>query len=248
MHIKTLLIVPVFALLISLLLIPAFFPSQGVYVSIAAVGLAVALQKYVASFAGYFVLRLSRLFQVGDRIRIGTTKGDVRGIGLLHFVLDEVGEGQSFGGELTGRILHIPNHTVLDQSVLNFSQNFSSKGKLLSCGFMFDEVSLRPPPGTPVEQSRKILEDVLREEDGPFLAKAKLLYERDVPNFLSEADRSPRVMVFMDGQQVVLVGKFVAPVRGRNSLKSTITLRFLEAMEGEIMKGSDQRQETLVKV
>lgn len=223
------------ALALALLLVPLFKPTLGVYVIIVAIGVSVALQKYVASFAGYFVLRLSRLFDVGDRIRIGNIniKGDVRYIGLLHFVLDEVGEGEKFGGELTGRILHIPNHIVLDQPVLNFSQDFSVRGRFISCQYMFDELRIPLQSGINLEKARKLLEDIIRQEDSVVLQQAKKVFSKDLPNFLEEAEQSPRIMVFIDAQHTWLVGKFVAPVRGRNDLKSTITTQFLEALERE---------------
>ncbi|MDD4984261.1 MAG: mechanosensitive ion channel [Dehalococcoidales bacterium] len=55
-----------------ILVMPLFRPTMAVYVTLVTLSLTLALQKYVASFAGYFVLRFSKLFRVGDRIRIGT--------------------------------------------------------------------------------------------------------------------------------------------------------------------------------
>jgi len=223
----------ILVLVLSILLIPIFRPSLGVYVTIIALGTAVALQKYVASFAGFFVLRMSRLFDVGHRVRIGEIKGDVRDIGLLHFVLDEVGEGEKSGGELTGRILHIPNHVILDQPVLNFSQNFSVRGRFIVCDVAFDELRVPLPPAIPVHRAVKLLEEIFQEEDRPLVEKARRTYGRDAPNFLEEAERTPRVMVFIDANTTWLVGRFVAPIRGRNELRSRINLRFLEAVEKE---------------
>lgn len=231
--VNTLISLAVVALTIGILLIPLFQPNLAVYVTVVALGLAVALQKYVASFAGYFVLRASRLFGVGDRIRISNLniKGDVRHIGLLHFILDEVGEGEKSGGELTGRVLHIPNHVVLDQPVLNFSQNFTARGQFIRCDYMFDEVRLPLPGGVPLGWGRKLLEEILRQEDHTYVEKVAELTGKDSPSFIEEARHSPRVMVFTDTTNTWLVGRFVAPVRGRNDLKSVITGRFLEAIE-----------------
>jgi len=228
MVVTLLMALAVIAVTILVLLIPLFNPQLAVYVTIMALASMVALQKYVASLAAFFVLRFSKLFEVNDRVRIGTLKGDVSHIGLLHFLLDEVGEGEKFGGELTGRILHIPNHMVLDQPVLNFSQNFTVKGQFLACGYMFDEVRLQVSANTPLRKAQSLLEDILRQEDKNFRQQARKLYVLDAPTFLDEADEAPRVMVFAEGEKVFLVGKFVAPVRGRNNMKSAITLRFLE--------------------
>ncbi|MBM3939918.1 MAG: mechanosensitive ion channel [SAR202 cluster bacterium] len=215
------------------LVIPLFQPSLGAYVSIVALASAFALQRYIASVAGYFVLRSARVFRAGDRIRIGTVKGDVRQIGMLHFIVDEVGEGENFGGELTGRIIHVPNHMVLDSPVLNYSQNFSSKGELLSCDYMFDEVDIHLTPGTPVTHAKALLERTLRVADERHLAMAKALYSRSIPNFMQEANLTPRVLVIMEPDRVRLVGKYVAPIRNRNELKSQIIMEFLEALERE---------------
>lgn len=221
----------VFILVLCILVVPFFRPNLGIYLTLVVVGSSIALQKYVASFAGYFVLRSSKLFSVGHRIRMGNIKGDVRHIGLLHFVLDEVGEGDHSGGELTGRVIHIPNHMVLDQPVLNFSQDFSVNGQLFPCEYLFDEVRLPLPDGMTLGKGREILGQVLQHEDAPFVEEARKAFGQSCPNFLGETVRSPRVMTFVDDKRTWLVGRFVAPVRGRNELRSVITTSFLEAID-----------------
>lgn len=225
----------VILLVVGILIIPLFRPSLAMYITIVALGFALALQKYVASFAGYFVLRVSKVFAVGDRIRMGQEgmKGDVRRIGLLHFVLDEVGEGDKSGGELTGRVMHIPNHVVLDQPVLNFSQDFTSDGKFIACEYVFDEVRIPLPNGVGVTKARNLLERILYQEDQIFVEKAKESFGNNSPNFLHEAAMSPRVRVFVDGAHTWLVGRVVTPVRVRNDLKSSVMIRFMEAIEAK---------------
>jgi small-conductance mechanosensitive channel len=232
----TIVSVCVLLLVAGILIAPLFHPNMSMYVIIVALGFALALQKYVASFAGFFVLRISKLFAVGDRIRMGqlNIKGDVRRIGLLHFVLDEVGEGDKSGGELTGRVLHIPNHVVLDQPVLNFSQDFTADGKFIACEYVFDEVRIPLPQGMSLPAARRSLEQILSQEDHIFIEKAKNSFGKDSPNFLHEANQSPRVMVFVDGAYTWLVGRFVAPVRLRNGLRSAITVKFLEGAGAEM--------------
>ncbi len=78
-------------------------PQIAIWVPIIALGLALALQKYTASFLAYFAISFSGIYGIGDRIRIGNIKGDVRRVGLLHTTLEEVGEDEKLGGELTGR-------------------------------------------------------------------------------------------------------------------------------------------------
>src|SRR5512136_2532872 len=94
---------------LALLTAVAFVSNLAIYISIIAIGLALALQKYVASYFGYFIIVFSNMLHEGDRIRIGSYKGDVRHIGIFYLTLDEVGEDEKLGGELTGKILRVPN-------------------------------------------------------------------------------------------------------------------------------------------
>ncbi|MDO8636002.1 MAG: mechanosensitive ion channel, partial [Dehalococcoidia bacterium] len=135
--------------------------TQSIYVSVVALGLSLALQKYIGSYFGYFLISFSQIFRVGDRIRIGNIKGDVKRIGLFHFMLDEVGEDEKLGGELTGRILHIPNLIVLDQPVLNYSKDYSRKGKLIHSEFIFDEIRIPLSTQSNTLKAVKILEQLL---------------------------------------------------------------------------------------
>ena len=109
-----------------------YLPQIAIWVPILTLGLALALQKYTASFLAYFVITFSDIYGIGDRIRIANVKGDVRRVGLLHTTLEEAGEDEKLGGELTGRLFHVPNMMVLDQPVLNYSKDYSVQYQTIS--------------------------------------------------------------------------------------------------------------------
>ena len=223
---------PVLAVLILLLGVALvggllMFPRTAVYVSLVTVGLALSLQKYVASFFGYFVIRLSRIFDVGDRIRLENIKGDVKHIGLLHFTLEEVGEDEKLGGELTGRLFHIPNLLILDKPLLNYSKDYSRRGQIQS-DYIFDEVRIPLTPKSNVEKASGLLEDILKAEDAEVLAQARLAFQNGYPEFLKEAESGPRVLVHIEPQRFWIKGKFVTSLRTRNELRTKIYFRFLK--------------------
>ena len=217
------------AILIVVLVSLALFRDLGVYVTIIALGLALALQKYVASYFSYFVIQLGHIFGPGDRIRIGSFKGDVRRVGLLHTVLEEVGEDEKLGGELTGRLLHIPNLIILDQPVLNYSKDYSIENRAMQSDYIFDEVRIPLMPQSDIRKAKAILEEILVREDKNFVEDATKLFGNGYPHFLAEARADPRVVVHIEPREVWLKGKFVAPMRGRNELRSRIILEFLDA-------------------
>jgi small-conductance mechanosensitive channel len=205
-------------------------PQLAVYGSIAVVGLAMALQKYIASFFGYFVITFSRIYDVKDRIRIGNIKGDVRRVGLLHTTLEEVGEDEKLGGELTGRLIQVPNLIILDQPVLNYSKDYSVHDKAIYSDYMFDEVRIPITTDSNVERATALLEHILRTQDEVYVKDASQMFQDGYPRFLDEAASGPRVLVHIEPHHIWIKGKFVTPLKGRNDLRSRILLQFLKEL------------------
>jgi small-conductance mechanosensitive channel len=204
-----------------------YVPQIAVYIPILALGLALALQKYTASFIAYFIIIFSNLYDLGDRIRIQNVKGDVRNIGVLHTTLEEVGEDEKMGGELTGRLLHIPNLLVLDYPVLNYSKEYSVHYTTISSDYMFDAVRIPISNDSDIIKAIALLEEVIKHNDDIYVKDAGTIFRNGYPKFLNEAINDPRVQIHIEPQRIWIQGKFVAPLRGRNELKSQILEEFI---------------------
>jgi len=202
-----------------------YVPQVAIYVPILALGLALALQKYTASFIAFFVIAFTRIFEIGDRIRIGNIKGDVRHLGIIHFILEEVGEDEKLGGELTGRLLYVPNLIVLDQPVLNY---FKGHFEHIPGDYVFDEVRIAIKPDSNAEKATEILETIIKKHDEPYVREAGKMFKKGYPKFFEEATSAPRVLIHIEPQRIWIKGKFVAPVKVRNDLRSKIMLEFLK--------------------
>jgi hypothetical protein len=170
---------------------------------------------------------------MGDRIRIGSMKGDVKHIGLFHVILDEVGEDEKMGGELTGRIVHVPNLVVLDQPVLIFSKDYSINEKLITCGYIFDEIRIPISTKSDVKKAAMVLEELLKIENNAFMKEAKEAFTDGLPNFIQDVERGPRVTVHIDEKSIWIKGRFVTPIALRNDLKTRISMGFLERTRGD---------------
>ena len=205
-----------------------YVPQIAIYVPIIALALALALQKYTASFFAFFVITFSKIYDLGDRIRIGNVKGDVRHVGLLHTTLEEVGEDEKLGGELTGRLLYVPNLIILDQPVLNYSKDYSTGLETIPSDYMFDEVRIPLTTDSNVEKASQLLESILKSQDEPYVKQAGQAFQNGYPRFLDEAMSGPRVLIFIEPQHIWIKGKFVAPLESRNDLRSSILLQFLK--------------------
>jgi small-conductance mechanosensitive channel len=97
--------------------------SLATFLGLFAAGLAVALKDLVANLAGWAFIVWSRPFDVGDRIQVGAYAGDVIDLHLFQFTLNEIGNWVD-ADQSTGRIVHVPNGTVLSQPVANYDKGF----------------------------------------------------------------------------------------------------------------------------
>lgn len=217
----------------TLLAIPFFNPSLSIYITVLAVGASLALQKYIASFVGYFVIRLSSIFDIGDRIRIGNIKGDVKHIGLFHIIVDEVGDDEKMGGELTGRLLHIPNLVVLDQPVLNYSKDYSVEDEMIACDYIFDEIRIPLSPKSDIRKAASILEDLLKVENTAFMKEARKAFGDGQPNFVHDLESGQKVTIYIDEKQIWIKGRFVTPIKARNEFKTRISMGFIDRIRGD---------------
>ena len=213
---------------VAILVSMAIFSNLAIYISIIAIGFALALQKYVASYFGYFIIVFSGMLHEGDRIRIDSYKGDVRHIGIFYLTLDEVGEDEKLGGELTGKILHVPNLIVLDKPVLNFSKGYEKDCKMMQCDYIFDEIRIPVSSDSNVSLAVNILEDIINTEDEEYLRQSKEAFKDNYPTFLREAETNRRVLIHVEENRIWLKGKFVAPYRIRNELRTKMYMRFIE--------------------
>src|ERR1700726_4818450 len=130
---------------------------------VAGAGVAVALQDMLASIAGAFSIGFSKLYALGDRVQIGDTRGDVIDIGLLRTTLLETGNWVS-GDLYNGRIVRIPNSTVLKGPVFNYSQGFQ---------FIWDEIKVVFTTSSDYQFAREMLQRVAKEAIRDYLVEAQ---------------------------------------------------------------------------
>jgi hypothetical protein len=91
----------------------------GVLFSLGVVGFAVtfALQQPLFSLTGWLYILIKRPYQVGDRIAIDGTKGDVMAVDILVTTLWETGGGLVSSNQPSGRTVTFPNSNELSAQV-----------------------------------------------------------------------------------------------------------------------------------
>jgi len=86
-----------------------------------ALGFALVLKDYIASFTAGIVFRSVGHIKRGRRVKIltvPTIKGDILNVGPIRTSLMEVGDGERLPSVQTGRVVKVPNFMLLNNPVL----------------------------------------------------------------------------------------------------------------------------------
>jgi small-conductance mechanosensitive channel len=93
----------------------------GVGIGLLTAALGFALQKPITGVAAWVMIVARRPFDIGDRIIIGTVKGDVVDITLTHIYLKEVGGTIQDAEDNSGRTVMVPNSILFEHNIINYT-------------------------------------------------------------------------------------------------------------------------------
>jgi small-conductance mechanosensitive channel len=181
-------------------------------------GVAVALQDVVASIAGAFSVGFSRLYALGDRVQIGDTRGDVIDIGLLRTTLLET-ENWVSRDLYNGRIVRIPNSTVLRGSVFNYSQGFR---------FIWDEIKVLFTTTSDYQLAREMLLRVATEAVGEYLLEAQISWKAISDNYRSaNPPLEPTVALSVSAGSLEFTVSYVVDYTKRTVMKDQLFTKII---------------------
>jgi len=188
-------------------------------IGVAGAGVAVALQDVLASIAGAFSIGFSKLYFVGDRVQIGETRGDVVDIGLLRTTLMEVGSW--VGRDLySGRIVRIPNNTVLKSAVFNYSQGFR---------FIWDQIKVVLSSSSDAALAREMLLRAANEAIGDYMIEAKNSWKAVSDEFRSEnPPLEPVVALAVNAGALEFTVNYVVDYTKRTAMQDRLFTKIVE--------------------
>lgn len=206
--------------------------NKGTFFGLIGAGLAVAMKEPLLSIAGRLSIWLGHLYRVGDRIEFQSMGGDVINIGVFYTRMLEIGNWVH-GDQATGRIVQFPNSAVYQNSVYNYTQNFS---------FIWDELTLPVTYASDVPAATEILVTTGKEYTRDFLSSAqgeldKLRNDAVVPDLNLE----PTVYTRVTSNYVELTMRYLVEPRKRRQASSWLFQRIFEKVRGNqsISIGSD---------
>jgi small-conductance mechanosensitive channel len=188
-------------------------------------GFAVALQRVVTSFAGYLIILRGKIFTVGDRITIGSVRGDVVALGFMQTTILEMGQSppeQSAppavwvrGRQYTGRIVRVTNDKIFDSPVFNYTREFP---------FVWDEIMIPIHHDADRGSAENILLKVARARTGDVVNEARscLADFRHTYYLKGEIELDPRVYIAVNDNWIEMSLRFLAPEPGVRTMKDAL--------------------------
>jgi len=197
----------------------------GLLFSVGVVGFAVtfALQQPLFSLIGWFYITTKRPYRVGDRVAIEDSKGDVVEVDFFVTTLWEIDGDLVSSNQPSGRIITLPNSSVLSAHVKNYTRE--------EFPYVWNELSVQVAYETDLEFARETVAGVADEFLGDEMAARIERYREhleETPVELEVRDR-PSVNVVQRESWVELRLRYlVHPKRGqlvRNELYDRILAR-----------------------
>lgn len=182
-------------------------------------GLIIALREPILNLAGALYIFLRGPFHVRDRIQIGDgLKGDVVDIRLFMFSVLEVGNWVD-AEQSTGRIVHVPNLVVFQQTVANYTQGFQ---------FIWHEVPVTITFESNWEKAHRLLSDLAAQHSRTDVEEAKRQVEDTSTRFMVYYRRfTPIVWLRVVPHGVMLTLRYLCESRRRRSSESELWMHVL---------------------
>lgn len=198
--------------------------SLATFLGLFAAGLAVALKDLVANLAGWAFIVWSRPFDVGDRIQVGAYAGDVIDLHLFQFTLNEIGNWVD-ADQSSGRIVHVPNGTVLSQPVANYDKGFR---------YIWSEIPVTVTFESNWKKAKGILETIARRHAEQLTEQVeKELLEASRRYLIAYTKLTPIVYVRVADHGIRLTLRYLIRSRFRRGSENAIWQDVLDAFAVE---------------
>lgn len=201
--------------------------SVATFFGLLSAGLAIALRDPVTDMAGWLFLVWRKPFTVGDRIEIADRKGDVIDIRFFKFTVLEIGNWTK-SDQSTGRVIHIPNHYVLQNSIANYTSDFN---------FIWNEIEIIVTFESDWRKAKEIITEIVNSHSEDYVADAEQQVRRAKKSYLIQyKNLTPIVYTEVVDIGVKLTIRHLSHARRRRGLNQLIWEDVLDrfAKEGDI--------------
>lgn len=196
--------------------------SFGAFLGLLTAGLAVALKDPISNFFAWVYILIKKPFEMGDRIQIGTSEGDVLDISFFEFTLLEI-KNWVEADQSTGRIIHMPNGLLFTQPVFNYNQ---------AMDYIWNEVPLMISFESNWQKAKEILLEIEEKNLSPMIQNVERNFgEAQKKYYVYNTDLNPTVYTRIKPNGVQLTLRYLCPPKKRREFEQVameeILLRFV---------------------
>lgn len=185
----------------------------GTFLGLLSAGIAIALKDPVTDIAAWLFLIWRKPFDIGDRIQVGNSKGDVIDIRVFKFTILEIGNWVD-ADQSTGRVIHIPNHKVFTDDLANYTSDFE---------FIWNEMGVLVTFESDWRKAKKILQEVVEENMQEFVEQAKEEIKKAEKSYLIQYRYlTPIVYTSVKDSGINLSIRYLSDPRKRRGISQSI--------------------------
>ncbi|MTI87691.1 MAG: mechanosensitive ion channel [Balneolaceae bacterium] len=198
--------------------------SLGTFLGLVSAGLAIALKDPVSDLAGWLLIIWRKPFDIGDRVQIGSSKGDVIDIRVFKFTILEIGNWVD-ADQSTGRVIHVPNHKVFVEDLANYTSDFE---------FIWNEIQVLITFESDWKKAKQILQEVVDEKVQGFIENAREQVKRAEKSYLIQYRYlTPIVYTNVQDSGISLTVRYLSDPRKRRSTEQVLWEGILERFSGQ---------------
>jgi small-conductance mechanosensitive channel len=188
-----------------------------------------ALQAPITSFIGWIYILTKVPYQVGDRIQIHNSTGDVISVNYLDTTLWEVGGRHLSTDHPSGRIIKFPNSNVLTLPVYNYSWSLFP--------YIWNDIKFQIAYQSDLDFVAKVLREAAEEEVGEAMRERISMYREllaETPVDQLEVQERP-VVVFRTDQTtwVNAIVRYLVEPRHAGPVKTRLIRKMLGRLNAE---------------
>ncbi|MCY6369125.1 mechanosensitive ion channel family protein [Clostridium ganghwense] len=209
-----------------LLIIPIWiYESKDIltFLGLFSAGLAFAFKDLVSNFLGWLIINSHKPFQVGDRIKIGDSIGDILEIDWFYTTIIEVTQTNKTYGQSTGRLVYIPNIKLLSVEVINETNTFP---------YTWNELEITLTLNSNWKKAKDLIMNIAKNELGNIEEDAKHSLEiASKTHPIYYQNLSHTIYTSIDVGKIVLTLRFICRSRNFRNIEHNIVESILTEFE-----------------
>jgi len=187
-------------------------------------GVAISMRDVFSNCVGWMIIISSKGFKNGDRIKIGTVKGDVIDIGILRTIVAEIGDWVE-ADQSTGRLISMPNSIMLTQEVYNYTKGYD---------FIWDEIRILITFESNWQKAEKIINEIALEDFNPKKEQIQERLKKVKRDYLLRFNYiTPKVYINIKDSGIELALRYMVRARRRRTLEDSVAREILTRFQNE---------------